>query len=117
MQRAVTAGDLRGDYNPKIATNATGDRAIAIWHSGDDLDGTVGVDWDVIFTRIDRCSPPGTLPPSTGQLAAFQTNWCEDWSDLSQPGNDLQSAVLTKTDLSNAKLNGALLINATLRGG
>jgi len=35
---------------------------------------------------------------------------------VSQPGDDLQSAVLTKTDLSSANLNGALLFNATLLG-
>ena len=62
----------------------------------------------------DACNFVGDLPCSTAMLAAFQDNSCEDWSGVSQPGEDLQSAVLTKTDLSNANLNGALLLNATL---
>jgi hypothetical protein len=37
-------------------------------------------------------------------------------SGVSQPADDLQSAVLTKADLSFSNLNGALLGNATLIG-
>jgi hypothetical protein len=64
----------------------------------------------------DACNSIGENPPSTATLAAFQDNSCEDWSGVSQPGENLQSAVLTKADLSLANLNGALLINATLLG-
>jgi Thrombospondin type 3 repeat/Pentapeptide repeats (8 copies)/PEP-CTERM motif len=64
----------------------------------------------------DPCNFIGSIPQSTSALAAFQDNSCEDWSGVSQPGEDLQSAVLTKADLSFANLNGSLLINSTLIG-
>ncbi len=64
----------------------------------------------------DPCHFIGFLPPSTTVLAAFQDNTCEDWSGVSQPADDLQSAVLAETDLSFGNLNGTLLANATLIG-
>jgi hypothetical protein len=64
----------------------------------------------------DACHFIGFLPRTTPMLAAFQDNTCEDWAGVSQPSDDLQSAVLTKADLSLANFNGALLANATLLG-
>ena len=64
----------------------------------------------------DSCHFIGFLDRSTATLAAFQDNSCEDWSGVSQPAGDLQSAVLIETDLSFANLIGALLANATLIG-
>ena len=83
--------------------------------------GQEDVDMDLIGDACDPfpnnpCNFVGALPRSTPTLAAFQDNSCENWSGISQPGENLQSAVLTKADLSNANLNGALLINATLLG-
>ena len=82
--------------------------------------GQEDVDMDLIG---DACDPfpsdpcfVGALPPSTGMLAAFQNNSCENWSGVSQPGQNLQSAVLTKADLSSANLAGAILFNTTLVG-
>ena len=82
--------------------------------------GQEDVDMDLIG---DACDPfpsdpcfVGALPPSTGMLAAFQNNSCENWSGISQPGQNLQSAVLTKADLSSANLAGAILFNTTLVG-
>lgn len=40
----------------------------------------------------DLCNFVGDLPRSTAMLAAFLDNSCEDWSGVSQPGEDLQSA-------------------------
>jgi len=56
----------------------------------------------------------GALPRSTPALAAFQDNTCEDWSGVSQPGEDLQSAILDNADLSAGNLAGAILVNASL---
>jgi len=64
----------------------------------------------------DPCNFIGALPQSTAMLASFQNNSCENWSGVSQPADDLQSAVLTKTDLSFSSLNGTLLANGTLIG-
>ncbi|MBK7947172.1 MAG: pentapeptide repeat-containing protein [Deltaproteobacteria bacterium] len=62
------------------------------------------------------CNYIGALPRSTPSLAAFQDNSCEAWSGHSQPGANLQSAVLSKANLSSANLNGVLLINANVSG-
>jgi hypothetical protein len=78
-----------------------------------DLDG-IGDSCDPLPN--DPCNSIGENPPSTATLAAFQDNSCENWSGVSQPGENLQSAVLRKADLSLANLNGTLLINATLLG-
>jgi hypothetical protein len=64
----------------------------------------------------DPCNTIGGFPRSTSTLAAFQDNSCENWSGVSQPGANLQSAFLIKADLSAANLNGALLLNADLSG-
>ena len=64
----------------------------------------------------DPCNSIGALPPSTPSLAAFQDNSCENWPGVSQSGDNLQSAVLTKTDLSFANLDGVLFAGATLIG-
>jgi hypothetical protein len=79
------------------------------------------IDLDLIGDACDAypnepCDPVGELPPSTATLGASQNNSCEGWSGVSQPGDNLQSAVLTKADLSFANLDGALLSNATLIG-
>lgn len=77
------------------------------------------VDFDLIGDACDpfpedTCNFPGMLPRSTAALAAFQDNSCEDWLGVSQPGANLESAVLRKARLNAANLNGALLINANL---
>ena len=45
------------------------------------------------FPEYD-CFQTGALSRSTEFLAAFQNNTCESWYGVSQPGDDLQSAVL-----------------------
>jgi hypothetical protein len=62
------------------------------------------------------CSQVGAWPRSTSVLAAQQENSCEDWSGVSQPGDDLQLAVLVWTDLGAADLTGANLSGADLSG-
>jgi len=62
----------------------------------------------------DSCNVVGSSPRSTTLLAAFQDNTCENWSGISQPAANLESAVLRKVDLSLANLNGALLLNVNL---
>lgn len=64
----------------------------------------------------DPCNSIGALPRSTATLATSQDNSCENWSGVSQPTANLQSAVLRKTDLSGANLNGVILLNANLSG-
>lgn len=110
------AEDLGGDTRPQIATNPTGDHVVAVWHSDDDLAGTVGIDSDIFYSSIDRCGYAGALPPSTSQLAAFQTNWCEDWSGIEQPGDDLQGALLDRSNLRLANLTNTSLLQVSLVG-
>ena len=110
------ADDLGGDYNPNFSINADGERAIAVWHSDDELSGSVGADWDIFVTAIDRCPMTGALPPSTAALASNQSNWCENWSGVSQPGDNLESAQLDRADLTFTDLSGAILTNASLTG-
>ena len=57
------------------------------------------------------CTSPGVFFESTASLAADQSNHCEDWFGVSQPGENLQNAILTMADLSSANLAGALLFN------
>jgi hypothetical protein len=57
------------------------------------------------------CLSPGSFTPSTASLAASQDNYCEDWFGISQPGENLQDALLTWTDLTNANFAGSLLFN------
>ena len=71
---------------------------------------------DDISLTAAVCTFIGSLPSSTPSLAAFQDNHCEDWSGVSQPGDNLQSAILDDADLSLANLNGAILVDATLIG-
>jgi len=99
---SVAVADLNGDTMPDLVT--------ANVNSGD------------VSVLLNLTAPPtecefiGSLPRSTVMLAAFQDNTCENWSGISQPGEDLQSAVLTKADLSFSNLNGTVLANATLIG-
>jgi hypothetical protein len=92
-----------------------------------DLDGdtvpdlvTANVYSDTVSVLLNLTAPPtecefiGSLPRSTFMLAAFQDNTCENWSGISQPAENLQSAVLTKADLSFANLSGADLSDADL---
>lgn len=61
----------------------------------------------------DPCNVAGSQPKSTTVLAAFQDNTCENWSGISQPASNLESAVLRKADLSGANLNGSVLLNVS----
>lgn len=49
------SGDVGNDRNPKIAKSASGDRAVVVWHSDEDLAGSAGLDWDIFRARI---APP-----------------------------------------------------------
>jgi hypothetical protein len=100
--RSVAVADLNDDTVPDLVT--------------------ANVYSDTVSVLLNLTAPPtecefiGSLPRSTFMLAAFQDNTCENWSGISQPAENLQSAVLTKADLSFANLNGALLVNVTLTG-
>jgi len=60
------------------------------------------------------CPGVGFLSITTPSLAADQDNYCEDWTGVSQPANDLSRAGLELVDLTLANLSGALLIDADL---
>jgi hypothetical protein len=62
------------------------------------------------------CTHVGALPRSTTVLVAYQDNTCEDWSGVSQPGSDLQHAVLVWADLGSADLSATNLSGADLSG-
>ena len=57
------------------------------------------------------CPFPGWFFASTAFLATTQDNYCENWFGISQPGENLQDALLTWTDLTNANFAGSLLFN------
>jgi hypothetical protein len=57
--------DLGRDYNPKIALDKSIGLTVAVWHSDEDLGGTVGNDWDV-FVGVVSTSP--VPEPSVGLL-------------------------------------------------
>ena len=64
-----------------------------------------------VGSGIPTCPAPGSFTASTASLAASQDNYCEDWFGISQPGENLQDALLTWTDLTNANFAGSLLFN------
>ncbi len=43
-------------------------------------------------------------------------HFCEDWSLVSQPGDDLRDSFLSRIDLSSATLDGVLLLGSDLSG-
>jgi hypothetical protein len=98
--RSVAVADLNDDTVPDLVT--------------------ANVYSDTVSVLLNLTAPPtecefiGSLPRSTFMLAAFQDNTCENWSGISQPAENLQSAVLTKADLSFANLSGADLSDADL---
>lgn len=96
-------GALDGDDNCPVDFNP----------AQEDVDGDLIGDVCDPFPT-DVCHGVGLHPKSTASLAANQDNTCEDWSGVSQPGTSLESAVLRKTLLSSANLNGVLFINANL---
>src|SRR5690606_32058644 len=44
------AADSGGDFSPCVATDGAGNWLVA-WHSTDDLDGSIGSDFDILFAR------------------------------------------------------------------
>ncbi len=88
------------------------------------LRGTLmdGTPIDVPFDRASTasiqlvCPGLGFFSRTTPVLAAHQSNYCEDWNGVAQPGDDLSGAVLGLVKLSSANLAGATMDGADLRG-
>jgi len=47
---ANAATDLGNDFNPRITTDGLG-RWVTVWQSTEDLDGTIGADFDIVVSR------------------------------------------------------------------
>jgi Neuraminidase (sialidase) len=61
--------DLRDDWSPRLANNAA-DIWVAVWSSGDPLDGTIGFDSDLLLARSDDGGVSWTHPIPVDPAAA-----------------------------------------------
>jgi Neuraminidase (sialidase) len=61
--------DLRDDWSPRLANNAA-DVWVAVWSSGDSLDGTIGFDSDLLLARSDDGGVSWTHPIPVDPAAA-----------------------------------------------
>ncbi|UCE58556.1 MAG: right-handed parallel beta-helix repeat-containing protein, partial [Phycisphaerales bacterium] len=102
------ASDTGHDFSPQLTTDRQGNW-LAVWHSGDDLGGTIGTDGDILFSRSTdngaSWTPPGPLntnaasdsgDDSTPQLTTDgQGNWLAVWWSY----DDLGGTIGTDPDI------------------
>jgi len=79
---ANAATDSRDDWAPQVTTDGVGNW-VAVWHSRDDLGGTIGGERDILVSRSTDNGTTWTLP------AALNTNAATD------SGSDIWSQVTT----------------------
>lgn len=68
------ATDSGDDYRPALATDGVGNW-IAVWHSEDDLGGTIGVDRDILFARSAGDATTWTDPLPLNSDATTDNKW------------------------------------------
>jgi len=68
------ATDSGTDYYPQVTTDGGGNW-VAVWGSTDDLDATIGTDWDILVARSTNNGATWTAP------AALNTNAASDSGD------------------------------------
>lgn len=111
--------DSGGDFVPDVATQPGGPTGV-VWHSDEDANLAIGTDWDLFFVNdltsdaVADCIAIGTQPASTASLGMGENHFCEDWSLVSQPAADLRDSFLSRIDLGDSVLDGALLIGSDL---
>lgn len=84
------------------------------------MNGSFGIDWDVFFASaiesdtVAACLAPRAFGASTVSLSAGAHHYCEDWSFLSETGENLSDSFLASIDLSSSVLNGSVMRGANL---
>lgn len=69
------AGDSGTDVRPRIACNETG-RCVAVWASNENLNSSIGIDYDILVSCPSRCLGPvrglkdGSSPRELPNVAA-----------------------------------------------
>jgi hypothetical protein len=96
--------DTGGDRNPFVFTDASG-VWIALWDSGENLNGTLGTDMDILVSRSTdnggTWSPPTALTPTATSDTGDDTdpivttdrlgNWIATWQTVGQYGGDFDT--------------------------
>ena len=63
------ATDSGWDYNAQVTTDSAGNW-VAVWFSGDSLGGTIGTDYDILFSRSTDAGQTWTAPAALNTTAA-----------------------------------------------
>jgi subtilisin-like proprotein convertase family protein len=88
----LSENSARYDYQPKLATDSSGNW-IAVWHSNETLDGTIGDDDDILFSRLKWFEAPETYNSTDTPKSIRDGGWwwsTETDSVLSISGTDDQ---------------------------
>ncbi|MEZ6084407.1 MAG: exo-alpha-sialidase [Phycisphaerae bacterium] len=113
--------DSGGDYRVQLTTDGAGNW-VAVWESGDDLGGTIGTDFDVIYSRSTNDGVTWTSPAPLSTHAVFDSaeegaprmatdgagNWLAAWYSNEDIGGNIGTdydIVMTRLTFSTTSLD------------
>ncbi|HNO77471.1 MAG TPA: sialidase family protein [Phycisphaerae bacterium] len=113
--------DSGGDYRVQLTTDGAGNW-VAVWESGDDLGGTIGTDFDVIYSRSTNDGVTWTFPAPLSTHAVFDSaeegaprmatdgagNWLAAWYSGENLGGNIGTdydIVMTRLTFSTTSLD------------
>jgi Neuraminidase (sialidase) len=128
------ASDLGADYEPQVTTDGAGNW-VAVWHSHDDLGGTVGPDADIFVARSTDNGQSWSAPATLNTNAASDSttfdsggdfrpqvttdgtgNWVAVWDSGGYTGTEADIFVARSTDNGQTWSAPAMLNAASASG-